>query len=181
MQPVNEGTGIAVETGEVADDLSAEVVMSFDAFFAREHRGLYGALALLTRDRSEAEELMQDAFLKVWERWHRVASMDDPTGYLFRTAMNLYRSRRRRVRVALKRALRPDPRKDELDAVEERDAAIRALRPLTPGQRSAVVLVDVLGMTSVEAAEALGVKSSTIRVLVSRGRAALRKEWTQDG
>ena len=39
MRPVNEGTGIAVETGEVANDLSAEVVMSFDAFFAREANG----------------------------------------------------------------------------------------------------------------------------------------------
>jgi RNA polymerase sigma-70 factor (ECF subfamily) len=151
-------------------------VPTFEEFFHREHRPLYGALRLLTRDGHEAEELMQDAFLKVLERWDRVAAMDDPTGYLFRTAMNLYRSRRRRLAVALRRAVRPPAQEDQLEAVEEREDVIRALAPLTPGQRAAVVLTDVLGLTSAEAAEALHVKSSTVRVLAARGRAVLRKE-----
>jgi RNA polymerase sigma-70 factor, ECF subfamily len=40
-------------------------------------------------NRAEAEELAQDAFLKVWERWDRVADIEEPVGYLYRTAMNL--------------------------------------------------------------------------------------------
>ena len=40
---------------------------------------------------------MQDAFLSVWERWDRVGEMDDPLGYLYRTAMNLFRKRYRRT------------------------------------------------------------------------------------
>ena len=52
---------------------------------------------------------MQDAFLKVWERWDRVGPMDSPEGYLFQTAMNLYRSRLRRMVVAVRRTIRVLP------------------------------------------------------------------------
>jgi len=151
---------------------------TFEEFFERERTRLYGALALLTRNRHEAEELMQDAFLRVLERWERVSAMEDPSGYLYRAAMNLFRSRRRRAAVAVRRAVRPGGRPDELARVEGTDAAVRALARLSPRQRAAVVLVDVLGFTSEEAAEPLRVKASTVRVLLARGRAGLRKEWT---
>jgi RNA polymerase sigma-70 factor, ECF subfamily len=150
---------------------------SFEEFFDSEHRGLYGALRLLCRDAHEAEELMQDAFLKLLERWDRVSVLDDPSGYLYRTAMNLFRSRRRRVRLAIRRAIRSDPAPDQLAAVEDREALLRALEALTPAQRAAVVLMDALAFTSDEAGEALGIKSSTVRVLAARGRATLKKTW----
>ena len=44
----------------------------FEAFFEAHRRRLYGALTLVTGNRFEAEEIMQDAFLRVWERWDRV-------------------------------------------------------------------------------------------------------------
>src|SRR5437763_17004337 len=153
----------------------------FEGFFERERTRLFGALVLLTRDRHEAEELMQDAFLRVLERWDRVASMEDPPGYLYRTAMNLFRSRRRRLAVALRRTARPGGRVAALARVEGNDAAARALATLSPRERAAVVLVDVLGFNSEEAADPLRVKASTVRVLVARGRAGLRKEWTDHG
>jgi RNA polymerase sigma-70 factor (ECF subfamily) len=149
----------------------------FEEFFESEHRGLYGALRLLCRDGHEAEELMQDAFLKLLERWDRIRDLEDPTGYLYRTALNLFRSRHRRLRLALRRTMRPRPAPDELAAVEDRAEVMRALAPLTRGQRAAVVLVDGLGLTSEEAAAALGVKPSTVRVQVGRGRAALKEAW----
>jgi RNA polymerase sigma-70 factor (ECF subfamily) len=153
----------------------------FEDFFEREHRGLFSALVLMARDRGEAEELMQDAFLRLWERWPRVSALDDPTGYLYRTAMNLYRSRRRRAATALRRVARPGERRDEIGEVEDREAVIRALRPLSRRQRAAVVLVDAIGLNSEEAGAALGVTASTVRVLLARGRATLRKEWTDHG
>ena len=159
----------------------SEPAARFEDFFELERTRLFGAIVLLTRDRHEAEELMQDAFLRVLERWDRVSSMEDPPGYLYRTALNLFRSRRRRAAVALRRAVRPRGRGDELARVEGNDAAIRALAALSPRQRAAVVLVDVMGFTSEEAAEPLQVKASTVRVLLSRGRAALRKEWNDHG
>jgi hypothetical protein len=66
---------------------------SFEDFFEREKADLYGAMCLVTRDRHEAEEIVQDAFVRVLERWDRVGSLEDPHGYLYRTAMNVFRSR----------------------------------------------------------------------------------------
>ena len=78
---------------------------SFEAFFEVEHERLVRALYLVTGNAQEAEELMQDAFVAVWERWDRVSVMDDPTGYLYRTAMNRFRSRLRRASRAARRAI----------------------------------------------------------------------------
>jgi RNA polymerase sigma factor (sigma-70 family) len=149
-------------------------VGDFEVFFLEHHLPLYRALWLVTRNRHEAEEIMQDAFLRIWERWGHVSRVPDPTGYLYRTAMNVFRSRARRAAVALRKTVRAIPADDLLEAVEGRDAVVRAMASLTPRQRAAVVLTDVLGLTSEEAAEALGVKAVTVRVLASRGREALR-------
>jgi hypothetical protein len=56
----------------------------FTAFFAEEHRGLFKALYFVTGNRADAQELMQEAFLTLWERWATIDRIDDPTGYLFR-------------------------------------------------------------------------------------------------
>jgi DNA-directed RNA polymerase specialized sigma24 family protein len=63
----------------------------FAAFFAEEHRGLFKALYFVTGNRADAAKLMQDAFLKLWERWNRIDLIADPTGYLFRVALNGFR------------------------------------------------------------------------------------------
>jgi RNA polymerase sigma-70 factor (ECF subfamily) len=130
----------------------------------------------VTRNRHEAEEVLQDAFVKVWERWDRVGMMERPDAYLFRTAMNLYRSRLRRAMAAVRRTIGALPADDALATVEERDAIVRAMGSLTPAQRSAVVLTDLIGLSSVEAGEALGIRPVTVRVLAARGRAALKEK-----
>jgi DNA-directed RNA polymerase specialized sigma24 family protein len=48
----------------------------FESFFRAEHARLFRAMYLVTRNSHDAEELMQDAFLNVWERWDRVGRMD---------------------------------------------------------------------------------------------------------
>jgi RNA polymerase sigma-70 factor, ECF subfamily len=148
----------------------------FEGFFEDQHTALFRALWLVTRNRHEAEEVMQDAFLRVWERWDHVGSLSDPVGYLYRTAMNVFRSRARRAKVAIRLAVGHFPADDELAKVEQREDIVRALAPLTPRQRAALVLTDLLGLTSEQAGEALQIKASTVRVLVARARAALRKE-----
>jgi RNA polymerase sigma-70 factor (ECF subfamily) len=152
----------------------------FEGFFLEHRDALFGALWLVARNRHEAEELTQDAFLKVWERWDRVGALDDPVGYLFRTGMNLFRSRRRRALVALKRVAHLIPSDDGLREVETRDAVVRALGLLTPGQRTALVLTDLLQMTSEEAGRAMGIRASTVRVLSARARSALRERMGAD-
>src|SRR5436853_2061172 len=75
----------------------ATETLAFELFFEAERRRLFRALYVMTGNAHEAEELAQDAFLRIWERWERVGAMDDPVGYLYRTAMNLARSRSRRL------------------------------------------------------------------------------------
>ena len=147
---------------------------SFEQFFRAEHLRLFRALFLLSGSAAEAEDLMQDAFVKVWERWDRVRSMDDPVGYLYRTAMNVFRSARRRLVRAAKRPFGRDALADDLAVVEDRDAAARALRSLSPRQRAALVLTEYVGYSSEEAAGVMRVKASTVRALAHQGRAALR-------
>jgi RNA polymerase sigma-70 factor, ECF subfamily len=152
----------------------AAIPLAFESFFEREKEGLYGALCLVTRNRFEAEELTQDVFVRLLERWDRVGAMDDPRGYLYRTAMNAVRSRYRRSLLAAKRVLGVAPYDDAIAAVDERDATMRALADLSPQQRAAVVLVDLLDFSSEDAARILGIRASTVRMHASRAHKALK-------
>lgn len=156
----------------VADATSTEE--AFETFFDAERVRLLGALIVMTGNRAEAEELLQDAFLKVWERWERVAAMENPAGYLYRTALNLYRRRLRRASVAMRRAFNILPNIDELAGVEIRDEAVRLLGRLTPRERAAIVITAYLGYSSEEAARLMGINANTVRVLTGRARATLR-------
>ena len=147
---------------------------SFELFYQSERDGLFANLSVITRDPHEAEELMHDAFLKVWERWSRVRHMDRPAGYLHRTALNTFRSRYRRATIA-KRVLGPASDGDPLEDVEGRDRVDRALAALTVRQRAAVILTELLDYTSEEAGRLLGVHPGTVRGLAHHGRVALRK------
>ena len=149
-------------------------VTPFEDFFETQRRPLFGALCLVTGNRSEAEEIMQDAFLKVWERWERVSGLEDPNAYLFRVAMNLFRNRLRRASLAARRALSLAPATDDLAAIEDRDEVVRWLRPLPPRQRAAIVLTVYFDYSSDEAARILGIRPSTVRALATQGRAGVR-------
>ena len=85
--------------------------ISFEAFFDAEARTLFRRLCAVTGNSAEAEEIMQDAFLTLWERRDRIDSIQDPTAYLYRTAMNAFRKRSRRAALAVRRAMSfaPDP------------------------------------------------------------------------
>ena len=151
----------------------------FEAFFEQHHDRVFRALWLLTRNRQETEEVIQDAFLRLWERWDKVILGPDPVGYLYRTAMNVWRSRLRRAAVAARKVIHHIQVDDEIAEVEERDAVVRALAPLPPRQRAAIVLIDVLDLSSERAGEALGIKPVTARVLAARARASLAKEMEE--
>ncbi len=148
----------------------------FEAFFEEQRERLFAAMWLVCRDRQEAEEVCQDAFLRVWERWSRVREVEAPAGYLYRTALNMHRNRRRRAALAVRRLVHPAPPRDELAAVEARDAVLRGLGALTERERAALVLTELLDMRSEDAAKAMGVRASTVRVLAARGRRALRQQ-----
>jgi RNA polymerase sigma-70 factor (ECF subfamily) len=153
---------------------------TFEDLVASTHGRLYGALCLMTRDRHEAEDVMQEAFLRVWERWDRVGAMADPAAYLYRTAFNAYRRRLRRASLAVRRAMNLAPPPDELEAIETREIVVRALGSLTPRQREALVLTDLLDLSSEDAGRLMGIEAPTVRVLASQGRKRLR-EMSEEG
>lgn len=149
---------------------------TFDEFYEQERDGLFGALCLITGNRHDAEEITQDSFVSLWEQWDRISTMENPTGYLYRTALNAFRKRQRRVTLALRRAFRGEPQQDLFEAVDNRDVLRRGLASLTPRQRAAFVVTELLGHTSEEAGRLLGIRAVTVRVLTSQARAALTKK-----
>jgi RNA polymerase sigma factor (sigma-70 family) len=146
----------------------------FDTFVAEEHVRLFKALYFVTGNREEAEDLAQEAFLKLWERWDLIDTINDPTAYLFRVALNGFRMRRRRAAMAIRKlpAL-PEERDGYLEA-EMREDVRRLLLEVTPRQRAALLLVDLLGYPAEQAASILRCRPSTVRSLVSQGRKTLR-------
>jgi RNA polymerase sigma factor (sigma-70 family) len=147
---------------------------AFEDFFAAENARLYRRMCFVTGNAQEAEEITQDAFLSLWERWDHVSVLDDPTGYLYRTAMNVFRKRYRRAMLALRRAIAAAPPADPLEGIDEQQDLLTAVAELTTRQRAALVLLDVVDMTSEEAGRVLGVTPSTARGLATRARAAIR-------
>src|SRR5687767_11957918 len=118
------------------DESMADPV-TFERFFEDQKERLLRILSVITGSRTEAEDLAQEAFTRVFERWDSVAAMEDPAGYLHRTAMNLFRNQYRRTRVALARTVGLGPEQDVFKPVDDRDTATRALGALTPRQRAA--------------------------------------------
>ena len=140
---------------------STEAPRDFSVFFAEESRKLFEALYFVTGNRADAAELMQDAFLKLWERWDSVGRIDDPTGYLFRVALNGFRMRSRAARRAARRLVLFESARDPFDEIELREDLRR-------------LLLDMYGYGSKEAARIMGIRRSTVRALATQGRAVLR-------
>jgi RNA polymerase sigma-70 factor (ECF subfamily) len=154
---------------------------SFHAFFTAHYDRLARALFLLSGDAGEAEDLAQEAMVRVYERWSRVAAMSSPQGFLYRTALNLHRSRLRKVVTRRKRGSdAPTAPADPADAAVASDEVARALAALPPGQREAVVLVSWLGLSDEEAGRVLQIEPVSVRSRLSRARSAIRQTLNDD-
>jgi RNA polymerase sigma factor (sigma-70 family) len=151
--------------------------LTFEDLFADEHERLYRALYLIVGNSHEAEELMQDAFVRVLERWDRI---DNPAAYLYRSAFNATSNRFRRLKLAAKRTLTPGEPENPFAAADLRDEIVRALRELPERQRAAVVLLDLLDLRSEEAAKVLRVTPATVRSLASHARATMKLSMETD-
>lgn len=150
------------------------VALDFESFFRAEYPSLCQALVLLVGDPLEAEEIAQDTMTRVLERWDRVGVMDSPTGYAYRTALNLQRKRIRRLAVRARRRFAPVPVADIGAAASDRHDVRQALQELPEGLRAALILVDWLDMDTEEAGRVLDLKPASVRVRLHRARSALR-------
>jgi len=166
-----------MDTGSVARDLEIErEEASFEVFFEQHYPSVARALVLVVGGETEAEDLVEEAFARAWDRWDRVRAMASPAGYVYRTAVNLHRNRLRRLARELRRHRPPEPAPDPAGAAEDRDRIRRALAALPLNQREAIVLVGWFGLDTGEAAAALGIKPASLRSRLHRARTALRSQ-----
>lgn len=141
------------------------------------------ALALrLVRGRHDAEDLVQDTYLRAWQAWGRGSRPDDPAKWLSTICLNLARDRARSASVR-NEVLWPGP----LDVVDDVDTATRAVANVRRGQvhralwrlseehRVTITLMDLLGFTASEVAELTRTPRSTVLTRVHRGRKQLAR------
>ncbi|HVM09397.1 MAG TPA: SigE family RNA polymerase sigma factor [Acidimicrobiales bacterium] len=153
------------------DEVAPVTARSFDEVFADEYDRMVRLAFLLVDSNALAEEIVQDAFVRLHQRWETTAN---PGGYVRTSVVNGARSTLRRRR--LERAVRnrgDDPRDQavELQADELSDA----LRRLAPTRRAALVLRYYDDLSEAEIAATLGVKPGTVKSMVHRALAELRE------
>ena len=141
---------------------------AFATFYATSYPRLVGQVFAVTGDLADAEDAVQEAFVRASARWGKVCRYDHPEAWV-RRALTMRRRARRRL-AALNRLGTPAPAPPlTVDAV----ALAEALRQLPARQRQAVVLHHGLGLPVDEVAGQLGVPAGTVKSWLWRGRQAL--------
>jgi RNA polymerase sigma-70 factor (sigma-E family) len=136
---------------------------------------------LLTRDAALAEDITQEAFIRVTGRFHHLRSMGAFDAYLRTTVVNLCMSHHRKVRTARAYVEREAARTGGREAsaapvdIETRDEVRAALATLPERQRAAVVLRFYGDLSEQQVAEAMGCSVTAARSLVFRAMETLRQ------
>jgi RNA polymerase sigma-70 factor (sigma-E family) len=143
-------------------------VVTFEELYARQYAPMVRLAHTLVDTRPRAEEVVQDAFAAVYERYAR---LDRPEAYLRVCVLNNCRRvlRRRRLR-------REQPVPPGADGELGFNHVVDAIRRLPHRQRSMVVLRYDLQLTDAEIAETLGVPLGTVKSTLFRALTALRQE-----
>jgi RNA polymerase sigma-70 factor (sigma-E family) len=137
--------------------------VGFEDLFDAEQRGMLRLAYLLLGSPSMAEDAVQEAFAKVYERWDQI---DTPGAFLRRCVVNECNTRHRRLRLASRRRHLLAGESSVDDAYPELADALRAL-PLR--RRSVVVMRHYLQMNTAEIAEELGISEGTVKSSLHRG------------
>jgi RNA polymerase sigma-70 factor (sigma-E family) len=150
---------------------------SFREFVVARGPDLTRMAALLCRDRTEAQDLVQDTLASAYANWRRIESTASPEAYVRRMLVNRHVSwwRRHRGRVETRADVPDAATADPTEAAVNADAVRRMLRELPPRQRAAVVLRYYADYSDSQIAETLGCTEPTVRSQISRALAALRQ------
>ena len=147
---------------------------SFDEVYAAHYADLTVQLYAYFGDRQEAQDVVQEAFVRALARWRTVSEYDDPVAWVRRVAWNLAVSRWRRTRTALNFVRRQRHVEKQMDGPNpERVALVEALGTLPDTLRRAMVLRYMADLTVAQIADREGVPEGTVKSWLHRGRTAL--------
>lgn len=160
----------AAELVERPYNRASHLSLLFDENFASLRRLAFA----LVGDASAADEIAQEAFVRLYASWRRLDRLEHPPSYLRQIVVNLCRSRGRRA--AVQQRLEPLLRRDT--SVVDPDVAQRldvwhALEKLPPRQRACAVLRYLEDLTEPEVAELLGCSLGTVKSQLHKARAKL--------
>jgi len=164
--------------------VAARDASAMSELYDRHSRLLFGLIVRILRDRSEAEEVLQDVYVVVWNRAETYdAALGSPLGWLVRIARNRaidrLRSNDARMRVAASAASEaPPPESPEARAScgEQQRAVARALGALPTEQRRLIEDAYFLGLTQSELAERHTLPLGTVKTRIRTGLLALRQQ-----
>ena len=172
--------------------LKVWTVAELGAFYTEHRSELIAHASRILKDRAKAEEVIQDALIKVMLAAPELESKDHALGYMHRTIENLcidiFRIEGRRPNLVVLDGASAElestwvDNEDHVDVIAAADdAAIvrQALAMLSPAERAALVMWEMEGRSTSEIAAELGIKESAVRHTVSRARASLRKVMSE--
>jgi RNA polymerase sigma-70 factor (ECF subfamily) len=176
-------TTSAEEDLAAVEQVLAGDVEAFEGIVRRWQSPLVNMAWRYCRDRSRAEEMAQEAFIRAWRglgRWRRESSFST---WLFALAANVYRSELKRFpaqTLPLESAHEPSGAASQLSDLEERrrqEALRRAVLALPLRYREPVILYYFHEMDLAAAASAMSLPQGTMKARLSRARALLRRRF----
>jgi RNA polymerase sigma-70 factor (ECF subfamily) len=145
----------------------------FTDFYAASFRRLVGQLYAMTGNHAEAQDAVQEAFIRAWAHRRRLVRSSGPEAWVRATAWHIAVSRWQRARLG-RLLLRSHPPIAVTDGPgPDRVALIEALRQVPAEQRRALVLYHVCDQSIAQIAAETGVPAGTVKARLARGRAAL--------
>lgn len=150
------------------------------AVYGRSFCRLVGVVGLAADSPSDAEECVQEAFLRLLGKWSTVSTYEDPEAWVRHVAFRLLSNRRRNARAALRGLVRHGPPADGRAPDGDRLDVAAALADLPLSQRQVVVLHHLLGYSIVEVSDVLRVPAGTVKSRLARGHAALAPLLTEE-
>jgi RNA polymerase sigma-70 factor (sigma-E family) len=152
--------------------------------YSVQYKALVRLAAMLVRDTSTAEEVVQDAFIAMHDGWHRLKDTEKALAYLRQAVVNRSRSVLRHRVVVEKNAPKPAPDMPSAEhgamALLERSAVIAALRDLPERQREAIVLRYYADLSEADIAAAMEISRGAVKSHTARAMASLKAALAQD-
>ena len=168
--------------GAVSADWDADRAVT--VLYAAHYRSLVRLAALLLRDVSTAEEVVQDSFVAMHDGWRRLRDNDKALSYLRQSVVNRARSVLRHRVVVDKNAPKPPPDMPSAEqgaiTLFERSAVVTALRTLPARQREALVLRFYGDLSEAQIAAAMGISKGAVKSHTARAMTALRSVLERD-